>query len=282
MLNEIFNIFIFLNKKMKVKFSKNLFQSKNQISKICSLSFSPTNKNIAVACQDNNIYLFNEQGEIKETLSTLSFGPKTKAYEIIQIQFNQEGNKIAVAQSNDIIYVTNLGERISSCNKFIQDARPTCLIWPRPKEIFFGLYNGKIKKGLIDNNSTEFLYKYESPCVSISSSLDKKYIISGHEDSFILIYNIENNNFLKLCVHSCIPTCLVWGKGSNILSAGNNYKVIIYTDKGKEIQNFDYSKDNNIKEFGCFGINETGDAIALGNFNSFYIYLFNEKKTIMG
>ena len=239
---------------------------------------------LAVACADRKIYLFDEQGNNKEHFSTKASG--TKPYEIVQILFNPESTKLAIAQSDNIIFVyklgSNCGDKKSICNKLEQSARPTCMIWSKTKthEIFFGLADGKIKVGLLGKNTSNTLYTYQSPCVSISSSLDGKFIISGHEDSVILKYNTENANVQKLCIHSSVPNCLAWGASSNILAAGNDYRVVIYNDVGKKIQNFDYSNDDNLKEFGCCRISDSGDAIALGNFNSFYVYLYNERKQV--
>ena len=76
---------------------------------------------------------------------------------------------------------------------FKQEAKPTCLIWPKEKsnEIIFGLNNGEIKTGLIKENSIKSLFIYESSCVSISSFLDGKFIITNHEKFFILIFDTE-------------------------------------------------------------------------------------------
>lgn len=76
--------------------------------------------------------------------------------------------------------------------------------------------------------------------------------------------------------HICIQSCLAWGKSSSILAAGNNYKVVIYNNIGKMIKDFDYTNEDNIKEYGCCAISNSGDAIALGNTDSFYIYFYNE------
>ena len=239
---------------------------------------------LAVACADRKIYLFDEQGNNKDHFSTK--GASGKIYEIVEILFNPESTKLAVAQSDNIIFVyklgSNWGDKKSICNKLEQSAKPTCLIWSKTKthEIFFGLADGKVKVGLLGKNNSNTLYSYQSPCVSISSSLDGKFIISGHEDLVILKYNTENSNVQKLCIHSSIPTCLAWGAASNVLAAGNDYRVVIYNDVGKKIQNFDYSNDENLKEFACCKISDSGDAIALGNYNSFYVYLYNERKQV--
>ena len=267
---------------MNAEFLKNLIQPKNQISKICGIAWSPNNMKLAVACADRKIYLFDEQGNNREQFSTKAFSSEN--YEIIQILYNPESTKLAVAQSDNIIIVyrlgLNWGEEKKICNKFELDKKPTCMVWSKKntKEIIFGLSNGNIRVALLSKGTiSEILYKHSSPCISISSSLDEKYIISGHKDSSIFIYNRENSEIKKLCNHSCIPTCLAWGIDSNIFAAGNDFKVSIYNEEGKIIHNFDYSNDDEIKEFSCCSISNLGDAIAFGNSSSVYIYIYNKR-----
>ena len=56
------------------------------------------------------------------------------------------------------------------------------------------------------------------------------------------------------------------------------YKVIIYNDIGTRLQTFDYSNDDKLKEFTVCKANPSGDCIAVGNFNKFYVYLYNNRK----
>ena len=137
---------------MNFRYSKTLIPPMNQLSKICSMAWSPNNMRLAVACADRKIYLFNEQGENKDHFSTKGSG--TKNYEVVEILFNPDSTKLAVAQSDNIIFVyklgANWGDKKSICNKLEQSAKPTCMIWSRTKahEIYFGLADGKVKVGL--------------------------------------------------------------------------------------------------------------------------------------
>jgi hypothetical protein len=91
------------------------------------------------------------------------------------------------------------------------------------------------------------------------------------------MYDFVNSNNKKLFDHSCIPKCLALGINSNILAAGNDFRVAIYNDSGIKIQNFNYSNTNNMKEFYCCSTCNSGDLIGLGNFNTCYFYLYNKK-----
>ena len=267
---------------MNISFSVNLIKpmKHQQQSKIYGIAWSSNNKIIAIACENRKVYLFDEKGNYKETFSTKKFS--SDKYKIVQILFDPESIRLAVAQTDKIIFIYTLGliwgDEKKITNKFEQVISPTCMIWSKMniKEIYFGLSNGEIKLTIIDKNISKTLYNSESPCVSISTSLDGKFIISGHRDSTILIYNIQNSIQHKLCSHSCIPKCLSWGAASSILVAGSDNKVAIYDNEGKILKEFDYYFDNDIKEFACCSINNSGDYVALGNNNSIYVYYYNE------
>ena len=264
---------------MDIKHSKNLIQPTLKLSKINGISWSPNKMKLAIASEDKNIYLFDEQGNHKNKFST---NRVSEVYEIVQILFDQKSEKLAVARSDNLILVYNLGinweYKESISQGFNVEAKPNCMIVSKGNQngIIFGLANGKV--GFLDMDEIYDLYSYSSPCVSISSSFNGNYIISGHTDYFILIYDIQNRTLNKLCKHSCIPKCLGLIKNSYIFLAGNNKRVNIYNEKGKFFQNFDYSSYNDTKEFEFFSINTSGDAIALGNYNSIYIFFYNESK----
>ena len=268
---------------MNFRHSKVLLPPQDNVSKISAIDWSPNNMRLAVATSDRKINLFDENGNKKELFSTKP-GGANKNYQIREILFNPDSTKLAIAQTDNIIFVyklgANWGEKKSICNKLEQTSSITCMIWSKVKanEIYFGLSEGKIKVGLLNKNSSNVLYSNESPVISLATSSDGKFLLSGHTDMTILKFNIENSNFEKLCTNSCVPYCLAWGTQNSILAAGNDYRVNFYNDIGKKLQNFDYSNDKKLKEFTVCKVSNSGDTIALGNFNQFYVFLFNGRK----
>ena len=264
---------------MEVIFVKNI-QPLNKLQKICGIDWSQNNMKLAIASGDKNIYLFEEEGNYKESFSTNS--SKSANYEIKQILFNPSSDKLAVSQSDDIVYIyymgLNWGEPKNIINKY-EIIGNNCMIWSNtnPKEIIFGSSNGKILIGLLDENNTiKELYNHKFSCISLSSSLDGNYIISGHKDSSIIIYNRQTSEIKKLIEHSTIPSCLTWGIDSKILAAGNDSKIVIYDINGENVQAFDCS--NEAKEFIYCKAISSGDAIVLGNKNLFHVFVYNELK----
>ena len=64
--------------------------------------------------------------------------------------FSPDSTKLAIAQSDSVVFVYKLGldwdEKKSICNKFVQTSEVTCLTWPKDQSnlIVFGLADGKV------------------------------------------------------------------------------------------------------------------------------------------
>ena len=102
---------------------------------------------LAIASEDKNIYLFDEQGNPKNKFST---DRGSEVYEIIQILFEQKSEKLAVARSDNLILVYKLGtnweDKESISQGFNVEAKPNCMIVTKGNQngIIFGLSNGKV------------------------------------------------------------------------------------------------------------------------------------------
>ena len=60
------------------------------------------------------------------------------------------------------------GEKKVICNKFVQSAAVTCLIWPLEGPIVFGLADGKVRGANVKTNKSQTLYQTDSYVVSLS------------------------------------------------------------------------------------------------------------------
>ncbi len=154
------------------------------------------------------------------------------------------------------------------------------MIWPKNKtnELYFGLSDGKVKAGVLKSNQSNTLYSSDTYVVSLACSPDGKFLLSGHLNGVIHKFNFENSNLQKLVIHTSIPYCLSWG--TDILAAGNDYKIVFYNDIGSQLQSFDYSHDEKLKEFTVAKVSPSGDTIAIGNYNKFFVFLYNNRKLV--
>ena len=58
-------------------------------------------------------------------------------------------------------------------------------------ELFFGTLKGKIKIGYTKKHKSHTLYSTNSFVVNLKSGINGKYLVSGHIDGSIYVYNME-------------------------------------------------------------------------------------------
>lgn len=135
---------------MNFKPTKNIHPSADAMSKIYSITWSSNLMRLAVAFSDRSIWLFDENGEKREKFSTKAGSKSNKSYVVRDTAFSPDSTKLAVAQSDNIVFIYKLGntwgEKKSICNKFAQNSPVTCLVWPKDRhsDIYFGLAEGKV------------------------------------------------------------------------------------------------------------------------------------------
>ena len=262
---------------MNFKHSKNLQESIDGMKKIFGISWSPNLQRIAVAHVDERrmvrISLYDETGKKREMFSTKAANKNSKSYIVKEIAFSPDSTKLAVCQTDCIIFIYNLGRNWGDkkviCNKFEQNFPVTAMIWPNKKvnELYFGVADGKVKKAILKNNTAQALYSTGSFVIAMSYNYDNTYIISSHMDN------------TKICNTSTISYCLSFLLHNNsFLSSSLEKKIFIHNEKGDIIQNFDYSNDPMIKDFSICKINTNYDIIAIGNYNKLFIYGYNNKQ----
>ena len=135
---------------------------------------------MAVSGQDKVVYVYDENGERKDKFSTKPGDAAAKvAYQVQGMAFSPDSTKLAIAQSDSIVFVYKLGadwgEKKSICNKFAQSSGVTSLCWPgrRHQECAFGLVDGKVRLGQLRNNKSATLYEHpdSSAVVSLTSAV---------------------------------------------------------------------------------------------------------------
>eukprot|EP00667_Euglena_gracilis_P000220 EG_transcript_220 len=201
--------------------------------------------------------------------------------------FSPDSTKLAIAQSDNIVFVYKLGlewgDKKSICNKFQQPCSVTCLVWPHQhsNELVFGIVDGKVRIGNLKTNRAQTLYGADAPVVSLACSPDGMGIVSGHLDGSIYRFYFDDGtgsapSHAKLVVHTSIPYALAWGEA--IAAAGSDCKVIFYDRFGVQVQHFAYPVVDE-KEFTCAAFNPTGHSLVVGGWNKFRNYNYNIRQT---
>lgn len=172
--------------------------------KVVAMAWSPNGYRLAIGLADNWVYLFDENGDLQDKFPTKP-GDKAlnKSYSIRGLEFSPDSTKLAIAQTDDYVFIYKLGatwdEKKTICNKFSQqsatpstgsDKAVTTLCWPsqRDSEVVFGMANGQVKTGLLKTNKSAVLYETNSFCISMAAGPDGHSFVSGHMDGSVYRY----------------------------------------------------------------------------------------------
>ena len=101
-----------------------LLQAQDQPCKVTAVAWSPNNKRLAVVTMDRIVKLYDEHGEQRDKFSTKPADKGPKNYVVRAMMFSSYSSKLAIAQSDNIVFVYKLGlewgDKKSICNKFLQ------------------------------------------------------------------------------------------------------------------------------------------------------------------
>ena len=230
---------------MQLKHLKTTVPPQDGAAKITAMAWSPNNNKMAAVSVDRVVMLFDEHGEKRDKFATKPGDARTgkKGYEIKGLAFSPDSTKIALGQTDNIVFVYKIGEewgdRKVICNKFLQQSAVTCLIWPPENQfIVFGLADGKVRIANLKTNKSQTLYGTGVYTVSLCCNTSGKGILSGHADGAIVRYMFEDDGSGltqgQVVKHSCPPYALCWGM--SIMAAGCDKRIIAYGKEGRQIQ----------------------------------------------
>ena len=254
---------------------------------------------------DRVVHLYNEQGEKRDKFSTKPAQKGPKNYLVRDIAFSPDSTKLAIAQSDNIVFVYKLGlewgAKKSICNKFLQSSPVTCLAWPQahPNKVVFGVADGKMKVGQLRSNKAATLFTTDSYVVSCCASPDGQAVLSGHVDGAIHVFYFDDGSggpsHQQFAHHSCVPYSLGWG--ASVVAGGADGAVTFYNPQSGAVERcFDYQQQasfaddanakpgareapppGSVKEFTVARFNPSGESVVLGNYHSFYVYNYDHR-----
>ncbi|KAG7280373.1 hypothetical protein CRUP_022201, partial [Coryphaenoides rupestris] len=227
------------------------------------MAWAPNSSKFAVCTVDRVVLLYDEQGERRDKFSTKPIDPKygKQSYVVKDMAFSPDSTKIAIGQSDNIIFVYRIGEECSV----------TRLLWPAEHAIVFGLVEGKVRLANTQTNKSSTIYGTESAVVSLASNVSGQGILSGHADGTVVRYffssgDSQTHSQGKLLIHPCPPYAMGWGANS-IVVGGCDRKIVAYGKEGNVLQTFDYSRDRTEKEFTVAATSPSGQSMVFGSYD---------------
>uniref|UniRef100_A0A673MHL4 Intraflagellar transport protein 172 homolog n=1 Tax=Sinocyclocheilus rhinocerous TaxID=307959 RepID=A0A673MHL4_9TELE len=275
---------------MQLKYLKTLLTPQDGAAKVTCMAWAPNNSKFAVCTIDRVVILYDEQGEKRDRFTTKPADPKygKKTYVVKSMAFSLDSTKIAVAQTDNIIFVYKIGEEC----KYFDDkydtslgssSAVTCLVWPSEHTIIFGLAEGKVRQANTKTSKSSMIYGTDSYVVSLTTNVSGKGILSGHADGTVVRYFFDDEGSGesqgKLLTHACPPYAMAWGTNS-IIVAGCDKKIVAYGREGHVLQTFDYSRDRSEKEFTVAASSPSGQSIVVGSFDRLRVFNWSPRKGI--
>ncbi|KAM8953335.1 intraflagellar transport protein 172 homolog [Pelodytes ibericus] len=272
---------------MQLKHMKTLLTPQEGAAKVTCMAWSQNNAKFAVCTVDRVVLLYDEHGERRDKFSTKPIESKfgKKSYMVRSMAFSPDSTKIAIGQTDSIIYVYKIGDDWGDkkviCNKFIQTSAVTCLQWLAENAIVFGLAEGKVRLANTKTNKSSTIYGTESYVVSLASNVSGKGILSGHADGTIVRYFFDDEGSGesqgKLVTHPCPPYALAWA-ASSIVAGGCDKKLVAYGKEGQIIQTFDYSRDPSEREFTTAATSPSGQSVVIGSYDRLRVLNWSSRK----
>ncbi|RUS80517.1 hypothetical protein EGW08_011738 [Elysia chlorotica] len=272
---------------MQLKHMKTLMPPMDGAAKICAVAFSANSQKLAVCTSDRVVVLFDEQGEKRDKFSLKPADAKygKKSYTVKGMAFSGDSTKIAVGQTDNIIYVYKIGddwgEKKLICNKFVQQSAVTCLIWPPDQPIIYGLADGKVRSANTRTNKSSTVYSTESYVVSLAANPSGKGILSGHADGSIIRYFFDDEGSGdtqgKISTHPSPPYALAFSQNA-IVAAGCDKRIIAYGRDGRSFQHFDYSREDDEHEFTVAVASPSGQNVVVGSFDKLRVLNWSPRR----
>ncbi|XP_072763581.1 intraflagellar transport protein 172 homolog isoform X3 [Anoplolepis gracilipes] len=203
------------------------------------------------------------------------------------IAFSPESTKIAVGQTDCIVYVYKIGEDWGDkkviCNKFRQSSAVTCLIWLAEDPIVIGLADGKVRAALVKSQKAQTLYTSDAMTIALASNVRGNGFISSHADGSIIRYYITENGSAepsgRVCVHGVPAYALAWPQ-SHILAAGCDKRLTVYDSYGKPVKTFDYSRDPQEREITVACCSPSGQSVAVGSWDKVRVLDWSPRRSV--
>ncbi|KAF8062969.1 IFT172 [Scenedesmus sp. PABB004] len=278
---------------MQLAHLQTLLQAGDGIANVSALAWAPNSAKLAAATHDRVVHLFDDAGERRDKFKTKpadAAGGGGGAYLVTGMAFAPDSCKLAVAQSDSIVFVYRLGadwsEKKSICNKFAQAAPVTCVAWPdgRPSELVLGLANGGVRLAQLRTNRSLGLYAQPdgSYVAALAAAPGGGAVAAAHVDGSVFRVTFPDadpggggggggGRAARLLQLGAAPTALAWGAA--LLVATSDCRVAFYDPAtGRELTAFDCGGDAGARDLRCAAFSPSGEAAVVGGFGRLLVF----------
>ncbi|CAG9462268.1 unnamed protein product [Pedinophyceae sp. YPF-701] len=281
---------------MRLRYAQSLLNPVDGILRVTAVAFSPETahdrvpQKLAAATTDRVVTLYDAEGQKRDKFKTkpASKDPASmQPYVVRGMAFSPDGTRLAVAQSDNIVFVYRLGEdwgeKKSICNRFEVSAPVTCVVWLKthPEDILFGCTDGKVRVGYLRTNKadTAYAHKAGSAVVSLVADRDGVGVVSGHNDGTLMRY-AQADGVQADARHTCAPFALAWAE--HIVAAGADGHITMYRVPDLSVvKTFDLAKvgaEGLSRDVTCAVASPGGDSVVLGGFDCLRVFAYNRRR----
>ena len=213
---------------------------KEAMNRVVSIAW--TRNKYAISTFDHSNLLFDDENQRRDKFTARPASDGN--FNITATAFSPDGGKLAIAQTDKIVFVYNVGigwgEKKSICNKFPQTCAVTCITWPTNQTTgpVFGLSDGRVRIGQVKTNKSGNLYVHESCVVAVCSSADGASIAAAHADGQIFKFHLDGRFSLACKAPEFSIVSLAWSN-FGILAACADGFFRAWNFEGSEIVSID-------------------------------------------
>eukprot|EP01105_Mastigella_eilhardi_P013040 TRINITY_DN2967_c0_g1_i2.p1 TRINITY_DN2967_c0_g1~~TRINITY_DN2967_c0_g1_i2.p1 ORF type:complete len:926 (-),score=269.09 TRINITY_DN2967_c0_g1_i2:2602-5379(-) len=260
---------------MNLQYHQTLVPPAAKINRVCGVVWSK-DRRLAVATADGKINIYDDNGTRVDRFNTRPADPNQPKYAVKAIMFSPDNNRLAVAQTDNILFVYKFGEKKTICNKFVVQSPVTAIAWgARQDDVVFGTAEGKVRVGHLRSNKMETLYNGNSHVCAIAGCPDRSKLVVGHLDGVLTLLSYVGGSLQKekLGKHTSVPTAIAYGE--HVAVGGNDQEVAFYNEFGQVQQKFSYAHDDTEKAYTVAAASPSGQSIVFASYCRLRVFSYS-------
>ncbi|OQV16936.1 Intraflagellar transport protein 172-like protein [Hypsibius exemplaris] len=233
---------------MKIEYEKTLgtrkLSKQNDLFPVQALAWAPNDRRIAYCDDDRCVWVYDDSWEYLIHFPTKpvekEFGKNS--YVVTGIAFSPDSTKLAVAQSDAVVFVYRLPKEkdkseLAVVFKYPQSSPVTAVTWMAKGNLIFGLQDGSVRHASSSKRS-DSINESGSQVITAVGNNQGSVLLTGHLDGSVHTYTADKESFRNIRKLFTAPKpfiCLVF-PGDSILLGGSDQTISVYNSAGKFLQ----------------------------------------------